>query len=176
MGLTAQSVLDDDGYRFIVPVHTAPGDYDNQGHLNNASIVRLFNDLRVKYVHTTAGEWWFDELRVPGTIVAARELHVLYESEALPGESLVGAMKYSRRQGKAAIVEQRLVEQDTGRGIARAWIVQLLARDGRAVDWPERYFDEVAAVEGRPIPQLPRAAPPTFGPPPFDAPPPGVSG
>ena len=50
MGVTASpatAALRDEGYRFVVPVDPAPGDFDAQGHLNNAAIVRLFNDLRI---------------------------------------------------------------------------------------------------------------------------------
>ena len=61
-------------------------------------------------------------------VIAAREVHVLYESEGMPGEAFVGAMRYTRRDGKALILEQRLVEATTGRAIARAWVVQLLVQ------------------------------------------------
>ena len=39
------------GFRFVVPAPTLPDDFDRQGHLNNAAIVRVFNDLRIAYVH-----------------------------------------------------------------------------------------------------------------------------
>ena len=47
------------------------------------------------------GEWWPDFIAEHRCVVAARELHVLYESEGLPGESFVGAMRYiaARREG-----------------------------------------------------------------------------
>ena len=76
---------------------------------------------------------------------------MLYESEGQPGESFVGAMRYTRREGKALILEERLVEAETARPIARAWVVQLLVQDGAVVDWPERYFARVAEIEGRTV-------------------------
>ena len=127
-----------------------------QGHLNNAATVRLFNDLRVAYVHDAIGPEWIETIRRERLVVAAREVHVLYESEGLPGESFVGALRYVRREGKAAILEQRLVEAATGRAVARAWVVQLLVHDGRVVEWPGSYFAAVAAVDGREIPVRPR--------------------
>ena len=148
--------LVEDGYRFVQPVPTSDDDYDAQGHLNNAATVRLFNDLRIAYVHGRIGGWWPDEIRANGYVIAAREVHVLYESEGLPGERFVGGMKYVGREGKAAVLEQRIVEATTGRAIARAWVVQLLVQGGVVVEWPARYFARVAEIEGRGIAVRPR--------------------
>ena len=165
MGVNAERVLEADGYRVIDPVVTRTDDFDAQGHLNNAATVRLFNDLRVAYVHGRVGAWWPEEIRANGFVIAARELHVLYESEGMPGEELVGAMKYVGRDGKAAVLEQRIVEANSGRPIARAWVVQLLVQEGQVVEWPARYFDRVAEIEGSVIPARPRTEPRPWGPP-----------
>jgi len=157
--------LEADGYRVVDPVVTLPDDYDRQGHLNNAAIVRMLNDMRMAYVFSHVGSWWGDEIGAQGYVVAARELHVLYESEGLPGEHFVGGMKYVRREGKAAILEQRIVEAEHGRAVARAWVVQLLVQRGTVVEWPERFFDVVAKIEGRAIPVRPRGAVRAWGPP-----------
>ena len=163
---SAADALAADGYRFVEPVLTNEGDYDRQGHLNNAAIVRLFNDMRIAYVRGEIGEWWLDAITTNRYVIAARELHVLYESEGLPGESYVGAMKYVGREGKNAVLEQRVVEATTGRPVARAWVVQLLVQDGKVVEWPARYFERVAEIEGRPIEWRPRGEVTPFGPPP----------
>lgn len=163
--MTAYEALAGDGYRFVVPAPTVPEDFDRQQHLNNAAIVRVFNDLRIAYVVGAVGEWWPDFIAEHGCVVAARELHVLYESEGQPGESFVGAMRYTRRDGKALILEERLVEADTGRAIARAWLVQLIVRDGTVVDWPERYVARVAEIEGRAFPTRTRGTAARWGPP-----------
>lgn len=159
MGVTSSShgatALGDDGYRFVVPIEPQPADYDAQGHLNNAAIVRIFNDVRIAYVQHRLGDRWRDHLRETRLVVVAREVHVLYESEGLPGEEYVGAMRYLRREGRAAIIEQRLIEATTARAVARAWVVQLLARDGNVADWPDFYFGLVAEVEGQEIEQRP---------------------
>jgi acyl-CoA thioesterase FadM len=154
-----------DGYRVVDRVPTVADDFDQQGHLNNAATVRLLNDMRVSYVHGRVGAWWPEAIRANGFVIAAREVHVLYESEGLPGEELVGAMKYVGREGKAAVLEQRIVEATTGRPIARAWVVQLLVQAGRVVDWPDRYFERVAEIEGGPIPARPRGVVRPWGPP-----------
>jgi acyl-CoA thioesterase FadM len=170
VGLDAGSAtLAGDGYRFVAPVEPRADDFDAQSHLNNAATVRLFNDMRIGYVHGEVGAWWPEVIRANGYVIAARELHVLYESEGLPGESFVGGMKYVAHDGKAAVLEQRIVEARSGRAIARAWVVQLLVRDGTVVDWPERFFDRVAEIEGRSLPAQPRSAAPPWGPPQVDA-------
>lgn len=154
MGVTASlgaSALHDEGYRFVITIEPGPADFDAQGHLNNAATVRLFNDMRVAYIQRRIGERWVDHLRAEGLVVVAREVHVLYESEGRPGEEYLGAMRYVRREGRAAIIEQRLVEASTGRAVARAWVVQLLARDGSVVEWPDFYFGLVAEIEEREI-------------------------
>ena len=161
----ARATLAEDGYRFVEDVPTRTDDFDQQGHLNNAATVRLFNDLRVAYVRGRIGTWWLDAIRTQGYVIAARELHVLYESEGRPGEEFIGAMKYVRREGKAAVLEQRIVECSTGRPIARAWVVQLLVQAGAVVDWPDEYFDAVAAIEGHVIETRPRGRAVAFGPP-----------
>jgi acyl-CoA thioesterase FadM len=154
-----------DGYRFVVPVEAAASDFDAQEHLNNAATVRLFNDLRVAFVHGEIGRDWVEFLRSDEIVVAAREVHVLYESEGLPGEAFVGALRYLRREGKAAVLEERLVEASTGRPVARAWVVQLLVQHGKVVDWPEGYFARVAAIQGADIPAGPRRPTQVWGPP-----------
>jgi acyl-CoA thioesterase FadM len=154
-----------EGYRFVIDVEPVPTDFDAQGHLNNAATVRLFNDIRVQYVRGEVGDEWVEILRRDQIMVAAREVHVLYESEGLPGEEFVGALRYIRREGKAAVLEQRLVEASTGRPVARAWVVQLLVQAGAVVEWPESYFARVAAIEGREIPTGPRRPAESWGPP-----------
>ena len=160
-----EGVLEADGYRAVAPVDTQPHDFDTQGHLNNAATVRLFNDMRVAYVHGRIGAWWPEEIRASNYVIAAREVHVLYESEGMPGEQFFGGMKYVVREGKSAVLEQRIVEATTGRAIARAWVVQLLVRNGAVVEWPDRYFECVAEIEGREIPARPRSNPVRWGPP-----------
>lgn len=148
------------GYRFATLAELQPGDIDGQGHLNNAAIVRIFNDTRMVYVRTQLAPRWTDFLGPAGVVVLAKELHVRYESEGMPGEEFVAAMRLVERRGRATIVEEQLVARGDGRVIASAWLVQLLAKDGAAIEWPEWYWALVEAAEGhpfRPGPSLPRA-------------------
>ena len=111
------------------------------------------------------GDWWIDAINVQRFVIAARELHVLYESEGMPEESFVAAMRYVRREGKALVLEQRLLEAETARPIARAWVVQLLVQDGAVVEWPARYVARVEAIEQCSLPARSRGNVARWGPP-----------
>ena len=154
-----------DGYNFVVDITTTAADFDQQGHLNNAATVRLFNDIRRQYVREEVGAEFVAMIHSEQLMVAAKEVHVLYESEGMPGESFVGAQRYVRREGKAAVLEQRLVEASTGRAVARAWVLQLLVQRGSVIAWPDAYFSRVTAIEGREIPIIPRRPAAPWGPP-----------
>jgi acyl-CoA thioesterase FadM len=153
------------GFAWSIELAVDAEDFDAQGHFNNAAIVRHFNDLRVAYVRTNLGPDWINWLQSSGAVVLAREVHVSYESEGLPHELYVGSTRITRRDGRAAIIEQRIGELDTGRTIANAWVVQLLGLDGRAIDWPDFYWPLVERAEARSIPHRPSVPRLPFGPP-----------
>jgi acyl-CoA thioesterase FadM len=160
-----ERALRDDGYRFVVPVDPSASAFDGQGHLNNAGVGQIFNDLRVAYMITAHPELG-RSLGERGCVVAVRETHILFESQGMPDERLVGGTRIEGRRGRAQIAEQRIVEDATGRPIARAWLVHLVLRDGRVVDWPDGYWERVAELEGRAMPSRPRITAAPFGPPP----------
>ncbi|MCU1457732.1 MAG: hypothetical protein JWL73_1824 [Actinomycetia bacterium] len=158
-----------DGYRFVTRAPVQPDDFDAQGHLNNAAIVRIFNDTRMIYVPTQIGPRWTNWLRPSGVVVVAKELHVRYESEGMPGDELLAAVRMVERRGRATIVEQQLLTRADRRVIASAWIVQLLAKDGAAIEWPDWYWPLLEAVEGHPFPPGPSLPRVKWGAPPLAA-------
>lgn len=158
-------VLARDGYRFCTTLTSTADDFDQQGHLNNVAAVRYFQDLRIAYVMARLAPRWTGHLRDGGLVLVARELHVLYESEGMPGERFVGAARVRIRQGKAGIMEERLVEVGTGRAVARAWVVQLVVRSGRVVEYPDWYWDLLATAEGEPVREAGTGARVPWGPP-----------
>jgi len=155
-----------EGYRAVFDVETIEADRDTyQDHLNNTAAVRIFNELRVAYVASHLAPDWPRFLRRGALSVVVRELHVQYDSEGWMHERYVGAMRVALRRGKAALVEQHLVEATTGRSLARAWIVQLLVGGEGVVAWPDLYWDLAATVEGGPIPSDDDGARHPWGPP-----------
>jgi acyl-CoA thioesterase FadM len=156
-----------DGYRFVVPVTLTAEHIDHQGHLNNAAVARILNDLRVAYIGAGPGPRWGEYLRGEGVrrTVVVRELHIAYDREATIDDDLVGCVRVSARRGKAKIVEQRIVDATRDLPVARAWAVQLMVEEGTVRDFPDFYWEAIATAEGRVIPPEPRAAPVPFGPP-----------
>lgn len=155
-----------DGYRYVADVEAIEGDHDAwQRHLNNTAPTRMFNELRVAYVAANLAPDWPRHVRRGGLAVVVRELHVLYETEATVDEGFVGGTRVVRRQGKAGFMEQRLVEATAARPVARAWLVQLVVRDGAAAEWPPWYWEMVGRVEGHVISELAPAPRAAWGPP-----------
>ena len=155
------------GYRYVVPVALHAEHIDGQGHLNNAAVARILNDLRIAYIGAGPGPAWGEYLRAPGyrRTVVVRELHVAYDREATIDDELLGCVRVSARRGKAKIIEQRIVDAQADAVVARAWVVQLFVEDGAVRAFPDFYWDAIAAAEGRVIPPEPRRAPVPFGPP-----------
>ena len=162
-GVTA---LAEDGFVAVFDVETLETDRDEyQDHLNNAAVVRIFNELRTAYIAARFAPDWPRLVRRQALTVAVRELHVLYESEGWMHERYVGATRVAQRRGKAVVLEQRLVEASTARPLARAWILQLLVGADGVTDWPDWYFELVAEVQGAPVPAVAATRTP-WGPPP----------
>lgn len=140
-----------------LPVETGLQHYDAQGHLNNAAVAQLCNDMRIRFVQVVLGPWWGQVLHDERLTVAVREAHFSYDSEGLPGEVFLGVMRYSHREGKAAIAEQRIIESQSGRVVARGWVLLLVIHDGAVIDWPEEFFERIARAQGAPVERRPRA-------------------
>jgi acyl-CoA thioesterase FadM len=110
----------------------------------------MFNELRMAYVAARLAPDWPRYVRRGDLAVVVRELHVAFESEGWMSERYVGGTRISQHRGKAGVHEQRLVEAETGRPLARAWLVQLLVAKDGVIDWPDWYWEKIAEVEGVP--------------------------
>lgn len=154
-----------EGYRHVVEVEPTADQFDAQGHLNNAAVTAILGDLRIAYALDALGADWGEYLAGSGQVFVVRELHVRYDSEVMPGERLFGGTRVRERRGKAVVTEQVLVSAADGRTVASAWLVNLLAESGRAVVFPETYWERVAALEGRSIPEVASPSRPAWGPP-----------
>jgi acyl-CoA thioesterase FadM len=163
-GVTA---LRAEGFTVVFDVDPVDADRDEyQDHLNNTAAARMFNELRIAYVASRLAPRWPKFIRREGMAVVVRELHVLYEREGWMHERYVGATRYVQQRGKAAIVEQRLVEATTAAPLARAWIVQLLVgSDGRVTDWPSWFWEMLHEVQGDAVETVDDAERPPWGPP-----------
>jgi acyl-CoA thioesterase FadM len=167
VGVSDAALASTEGYRYVVPVTLTDEHIDGQGHLNNAAVARILNDLRVAYIFAGPGPGWGEFLRREGVrrTVVVRELHIAYDREATIDDQLVGCVRVSARRGKAKIVEQRIVDAARDLTVARAWAVQLLVEEGAVREFPDFYWDAIAAAEGRVIRAEPRTPPTAWGPP-----------
>lgn len=155
------------GYSVVFDVDPVDADRDEwQDHLNNTAVVRMLNELRMAYVAARLAPDWPRFVRRGGCTVVVRELHVRYDREGWMHERYVGGTRVAQRRGKAGIMEQALVEAETGTSLAAAWLVQLLVGpDGRVVDWPDWYWELVADVELRPVTVIDPGSRVDWGPP-----------
>lgn len=152
---TGVDALRRDGFVAVFDIEPIPADADvYQDHLNNTAAVRMFNELRIAYVAARLAPDWPRYVRRGSLTVVVRELHVEYQSEGWMHERFVGATRWAARRGRAGLVEQRLVEADTGRPLARAWVVQLLVGAGGVEAFPDWFWEQVGDVEGGPVPVL----------------------
>lgn len=154
-----------EGFRVLFDVETIPGDGDrHQDHLNNRAPVRMFNELRMAYVAAHLAPDWPRFIRRTNRTVVVRELHVSFESEGWLHERFVGAIRWTARRGKSGLVEQRLVEAQTARPLARAWVVHLIVGADGVEHFPDWFWEAVGETEGAPIPEWPANRNP-WGPP-----------
>jgi len=155
-----------EGFGVVFDVQPLERDRDpHQDHLNNTAAVRMFDELRRAYVATHLAPDWVRYMRRSGNTEVVRESHVLYESEGWMHERFVGAVRWVQRRGKAALVEQRLVETSTGRPVARAWIVQLLVTVEGVAPFPDFFWDLIATAQGGPVPVVETSTRAPWGPP-----------
>jgi acyl-CoA thioesterase FadM len=141
-----------DGYRVIFDVTPMPEDADEyQDHLNNSAAVRMFNELRMAYVAAHLAPDWPRFVRRNNIAVLVRELHIAYDSEGWMHERYVGGTRIIQQRGKGNVHEQHLVDAESGRSLARAWLVQLLVGSDGVMEWPDWYWDMIAEVEGKPV-------------------------
>ncbi len=153
-----------EGFRFAIDAPTSADDTDEHAHLGDATVARLFDESTIAYAVHRLGSRWSEYLEAGGMVVVARELHLFHETPGRPGAHHVAGTRVAARRGKACVIEHRLVAAEDRRLVACGELVQLLVAAGRVVDWPEWYWDLVAAAEGHSIPnQSPDRRP--WGPP-----------
>jgi acyl-CoA thioesterase FadM len=146
-------------YPCVADVQPPPEAYDEQGHLNNVAYLQLFEKLRRRYMFE--GGRLRREMLPAGLVVGVRELVCRYESEAMPGEKLVGGCRVLGRTERSYLFDEILVAPD--RVVARARVLEcVIDRDrGVAVPIPAEFWALFERVEGRAMPPQPLPFPRT---------------
>lgn len=97
-------------YRHIIPVQTRFNDFDMLGHLNN-SIYLQFMDLgKVRYFETASGA----PLDMSGIAVVIVNININFFSPAMMHEQLAVATQCIKISQRSFILEQRVVNAETG--------------------------------------------------------------
>ena len=148
-----------DGYPFVDDVDVPESAYDEQGHLNNVAVLRLFEQLRRNYMAATGG--LHREFLPAGLVIGVREMVCSYVTEAMPSEELRGACRVLGRSRRSYLFDEVLAAGD--RVVARVRVLEcVIEREaGRAIEIPEEFWSIFERMEGRSMPPGPLPFPRT---------------
>ena len=150
-----------DGYTVVTTVDVPEAAYDEQGHLNNVAVLRLFEQLRRQYM-LGAGQLR-REMLPDGLVVGVREMVCSYVTEAMPTEELRGGCRVLGRTNRSYLFDEILAAVPTvgssGRSsgervVARARVLECVIdrAAGRAVVIPAEFWSVFERLEGRAMP------------------------
>jgi acyl-CoA thioesterase FadM len=148
-----------EGYPHVAVVEVPEGAYDEQGHLNNVAVLRLFEQLRRQYMFATGH--LRREMLPPGTVVGVREMVCSYVTEAMPSEELRGGCRVLGRSHRSYLFDEVLAAGD--RVVARVRVLECVIdrAAGRAIEIPADFWSIFERMEGRPMPPGPLPFPRT---------------
>jgi acyl-CoA thioesterase FadM len=148
-----------DGYPLVTVVDVPATAYDEQGHLNNVAVLKLFEQLRRRYMLETGH--LRREMLPPGMVVGVREMVCSYVTEALPSEELHGGCRVLGRSRRAYLFDEVLAAEE--RVVARARVLECVVDRGagRAIEIPAEFWAIFEKIEGREMPPGPLPFPRT---------------
>jgi acyl-CoA thioesterase FadM len=148
-----------DGYPLETVVDVPESGYDEQGHLNNVAVLRLFEQLRRKYMMKTGH--LRREVLPEGLVIGVREMVCSYVTEAMPSEELHGGCRVLGRSRRAYLFDEVLAAGN--RVVARARVLECVIdrNAGRAVEIPADFWAIFERMEGRSMPPGPLPFPRT---------------
>ena len=141
-------------YTHVAPVDVPASAFDMQGHLNNAGVIKLFNNMRIGYVVAASRERWQEPLQPERNTVVVLELFARFVSQGMPGEDYDGGTRIVARSNKAWCYDQLIVERKTRRLLARCRVVEVVVSNEtqRSIPIPEAFWALVERIEDRTIP------------------------
>lgn len=134
-------------YKFFHPTEVRYGDLDPQGHVNNAKYLTYFEQARVYYL-IQLGLFGKDQSFMDiGLIVA--DIHIAYHAPTHYGDQIKTGVRTRKIGGKSIVVEQVVVDADTGAEMAKGEVVMVtydyLAK--RTIPVPERWRATITKFE-----------------------------
>ncbi|HEX2698502.1 MAG TPA: thioesterase family protein [Anaerolineales bacterium] len=134
-------------YKFFHPTEVRYGDLDPQGHVNNAKYLTYFEQARVYYfIHL--GLFSTDQSFMDiGVIVA--DIHIAYHEPTHYGDHIKTGVRIKKIGGKSIIVEQAVVDAETGNEMAKGEVVMVTYdyREKKTIPVPDMWRDIIMKFE-----------------------------
>jgi acyl-CoA thioester hydrolase len=134
-------------FKFFHPVEVRYGDLDPQGHLNNAKYLTFFEQARVEYL-INLGLFTKDQSFMDiGVIIA--DAHITFLAPIRFGDQIKVGVRTSKFGNKSMTVEQNIVDNITGKELAKGEIVMAAFdyRNKKTISIPDEWRNKIKAFE-----------------------------
>jgi acyl-CoA thioester hydrolase len=126
--------------RFAIPIHPAPADIDELGHVSNVVYLRWIQDVAM--AHSRSLGWDYDRYRTLGAIFMVRRHEIDYVAQVTLGQELRAETWVDSWRAASCIRKTELLRN--GKVVARA--ATTWAMIGLASGWPQRIPEELVAL------------------------------
>jgi len=134
-------------FRFFHPTEVRYGDLDPQGHVNNAKYLTYFEQARVYYL-IYLGLFGKDQSFMEiGLIVA--DIHIAYHAPTHYGDAIKTGVRTKRIGGKSIVVEQAVVDVNTGQEMAKGEVVMVTFdyKAKKTIPVPDEWREKISEFE-----------------------------
>ena len=134
-------------FRFYHPVEVRYGDLDPQGHVNNAKHLTYFEQARIAYMIElglfTKGQSFMEI----GVILA--DVHIAYLEPIYFGQNIKVGVHIAKMGDKSMTWEQKIVDADTGKEIAKGEVVMVTYdyRAEKTIPIPQVWREKISTFE-----------------------------
>jgi len=135
-------------FRFYHPIEVRYGDLDPQGHVNNAKYLTYFEQARIAY-WIAMGFFTIDQSFMEIGVILA-DVHLTYLAPVYFGQKINVGVHVARLGNKSMTWEQKVIEAESGKELAKAEIV-IVAYDykqEKSIPIPQEWREKITAFEG----------------------------
>lgn len=139
--------LDMKDFNFYYPVEVRYGDLDPQGHVNNAKYLTYFEHAR-SYYRRQLGLFHEEQSFLDIGVILA-DIHITFKAPIQWGRKLKVGVRTAEMRNKSMIVEQCIVDADTGELYATGEIVQVAYdyHQGKTIRIPDDWREKISSFE-----------------------------
>ena len=133
---------------FYHPIEVRYGDLDPQGHVNNAKHLTYFEQARIAYL-IELGLFTNDQSFMELGVILA-DLHITYLEPIYHGQNIKVGVHTAKLGTKSMTWEQNIVDDDTGRELAKGEVVLVTYdyREEKTIPIPREWREKIIALEG----------------------------